>query len=98
MASNPDFVQYIVDQCSSAGEISVRKMFGDYCLYCNGVIVGLLCDNSLYLKPTSAAQVLLREETLRPPYPGARNYFLITDVDDWEYLSKLVKETYNELS
>ena len=29
MASNTDFVQYIVDQCSGAGEIMAKKMFGD---------------------------------------------------------------------
>lgn len=26
MASNPDLVQYIADQCSGAGEIAVKKM------------------------------------------------------------------------
>ena len=30
MASNSDFVQYIADQCSQAGEIMTKKMFGDY--------------------------------------------------------------------
>ncbi len=30
MASNPDFVQYITDQCAGAGEIAVKKMMGDY--------------------------------------------------------------------
>ena len=30
MASNPDFVQYISDQCAGAGEITVKKMFVDY--------------------------------------------------------------------
>ena len=29
MASSIDFVQYIVDQCSGAGEITAKKMFGD---------------------------------------------------------------------
>lgn len=26
MACNPDFIQYIIDQCSGTGEISVKKM------------------------------------------------------------------------
>lgn len=30
MASNPDLVQYIADQCAGAGKITVKKMFGDY--------------------------------------------------------------------
>ena len=44
MASNPDFVQYIADQCAGAGEITVKKMFGDYGIYCDGKIFGLICD------------------------------------------------------
>ena len=49
MASNPDFVQYIADQCGGAGKIEARKMFGDYGIYCNGKIFGLICDNGFYL-------------------------------------------------
>ena len=53
MASNSDFVQYIADQCSQAGEIMTKKMFGDYGIYCNGKIFGLICDDRFYLKPTN---------------------------------------------
>ena len=38
MASNADFVRYIEDQCSGAGDITVKKMMGDYCIYCDGII------------------------------------------------------------
>ena len=70
MASNPDFVQYIVDQCAGAGEVAARKMFGDWCLYCGGKPFGLVCDNGLYVKPTDAGRRLLRAEDMRPPYEG----------------------------
>lgn len=53
MACNPDFVQYIIDQCSGAGEIAVKKMMGDYCAYCNGILFGLICDNGFYVKVTA---------------------------------------------
>ena len=45
MASNEDFVQYIADQCGGAGEIVTKKMFGDYGIYCDGKIFGLICDD-----------------------------------------------------
>ena len=93
MASNPDFVQYIVDQCSGAGEIAVKKMMGDYCIYCNGVIFGLICDNNFYIKETDAGRAILRNIILRPPYDGARDYFYIDDVDDSDYLTLLVTTT-----
>ena len=97
MASNADFVQYIADQCAGAGEIVTRKMFGDYGIYCNGKIFGLICDDSFYLKPTEAGRKLLKTIDLRPPYQGAKDYFYIADVDDHDYLSNLVRETCREL-
>lgn len=97
MACNSDFVQYVVEQCGEAGNIMVKKMFGDYGLYCDGVIVGLICDNNLFLKQTRAGRELLKEVILRPPYEGAKDYFFVTDIDDREYLSKLVKATLMEL-
>lgn len=97
MASNPDFVQYIVDQCGKAGDITARKMFGDYGVYCNGKIFGLVSDNGFYVKPTEAGRQLLRSVDLRPPYDGAKPYFYIEDVDDSDYVSVLVRATCADL-
>ena len=97
MASNADFVQYIVDQCSGAGEIVAKKMFGDYGIYCDGKIFGLICDDRLYIKPTEAGRALLRTLDLQLPYEGAKPYFYIADVDDRDYLSALVRETCRAL-
>ena len=97
MASSADFVQYIADQCAGAGEIIVKKMFGDYGIYCDGKIFGLICDDCFFLKPTEAGKALLRTVELRPPYDGAKDYFLITDVDDCDYLAALVRETCKAL-
>ena len=93
MASNPDFVQYIIDQCSGAGEIVVKKMMGDYCIYCDGVLFGLICDNNFYVKVTEAGKVVLKVVILRPPYEGAKDYFYISDVDNRDYLTALIKAT-----
>lgn len=97
MASNTDFVQYIADQCADAGEISVKKMFGDFGIYCNGKIFGLICDNRFYVKPTNAGRALLPTVEMRPPYEGAKSYFYIEEVDDRDRLSALVRETCKEL-
>ena len=97
MASSADFVQYITDQCAGAGEIIVKKMFGDYGIYCDGKIFGLICDDCFYLKPTEAGKELLRTVELCPPYDGCKDYFLITDVDDRDYLATIVRETCKAL-
>ncbi len=97
MASNADFVQYIVDQCSEAGEITVRKMMGEYCIYCDGILFGLICDNNLYIKVTDEGKSLLKEVVLRPPYEGAKDYFYISDVDDSDFLRDIIKITVKAL-
>ena len=97
MASRQDFVQYVAEQCSCAGEIVAKKMFGDYGIYCDGKIFGLICDDNFYLKPTENVRPLLRTIDMRPPYDGAKDYFYIADVDDHDYLSMLVRETCSEL-
>ena len=97
MASSSDFVQYIADQCAGAGEIVAKKMFGDYGIYCDGKIFGLICDDGFYLKPTDAVRPLLRTVEMRPPYEGAKDYFYITDVDDRDDLSQLVRKTCKAL-
>ena len=93
MACNSDFVQYIIDQCSGAGELAVKKMMGDWCVYCDGILFGLICDNNLYVKVTEPGRAVLKEVVLRQPYEGARDYFYISDVDDREYLSEPIKTT-----
>ena len=97
MACNTDFVQYIVDQCSEAGEITVRKMMGEYCIYCDGILFGLICDNNLFIKVTDEGKSLLKEVVLRPPYEGAKDYFYISDVDDSDFLRDIIKITVKAL-
>lgn len=91
MSCSPDFVQYIIAQISDAGKITARKMMGDYCLYCNGVVVGLICDDCLYIKPIETVRSLLHTVVARSPYEGAKDYFLVTDVDDGDYLTEIIK-------
>ncbi len=93
MASQPDFVQFIADQCAAGGVITTRKMMGDYCIYCDGKVVGLVCDDRFYLKPTEPVRKLLKTVELLPPYPGAKDYFYIADVDDRDHLSLLTRQT-----
>ena len=97
--SNPDLVQYIIEQASQAGEVRAKKMFGDYCLYCDGKPVGLICDDYLYLKPLKELESVLREDDrqMRPPYDGAKPHYVITDVDDADYVSLLVKTVVENL-
>ena len=91
MASQQSTVDYIVDQMARAGTVSARKMFGEYGVYCDGKMVALICDDQLFVKPTSAGRAHVGDVTEKPPYPGAKPCFLIADarLEDAEWLTKL---------
>lgn len=92
MASDQDTVDYICAQMQGAGLISARKMFGEYGVYCDGVIVGLICDNQLFLKPVPAVLALMPAATLAPAYPGGKPKVLVDDgLEDTELLAQAVR-------
>ena len=98
MASDLSYVEFVVDQIEDAGEITFRKMFGEYALYCKGKVVALVCDNRLFVKPTEAGRSFIGNVVEAPPYPGAKPSFLIEDqVEDREWISQLIMLTEKEL-
>jgi TfoX/Sxy family transcriptional regulator of competence genes len=98
MASDAGFVQFVVDQIESVGEISTRKMFGEYAVYCNKKVVALICDNKLFVKPTVGGREFIGNVVEAPAYPGARPSFLIEDkLEDRKWLSSLIRLTEKEV-
>ena len=98
MASDKSFVKYVVDQIGNAGKITFQQMFGEYGVYSDGKLFGLICDNKLFVKPTNAGRDFIRNIVEAPPYPGAKLSFLIEEkLDDRFWLSELVRITIKEL-
>ncbi|MCD4775212.1 MAG: TfoX/Sxy family protein [Candidatus Aegiribacteria sp.] len=98
MSSDLGFVEFVVDQIENAGEITYKKMFGEYALYSDGKIMALVCDDQLFIKPTEAGRLFIKDVIEAPPYPGARLYFLIDDkLEDRDWISNLVRVTVKEL-
>lgn len=99
MATSKTTIDYLLDQLSGLGQVSAKKMFGEYCVYLAGKPVALVCDDQLYLKPTSAGRDFVVKVIEEPPYPGAKPHLLVTaDLwEDREWLNQLILVTANEL-
>ena len=72
-------------------------MFGEYGIYCNGKIIGVICDDQLFLKITEAGRRICPDGEEAPPYEGAKPYLLIDDIDDRGFMTRLVQAVYEEL-
>ena len=98
MASDPDFVQFILDQIEPDLRMTSKKMFGEFGLYSRGKIIAVVCDDQLFVKPTDAGRDYIGEPEMALPYPGAAPRFLITDqLEDGPWLSELLRVTHDAL-
>lgn len=97
MASHADFVEYVAEQMQQAGSIRSKKMFGEYGLYCDGMLFAVICDDQLFVKITPQGETAFPDLPKAPPYSGARDYFFVEDVDDQERFMKLVRITCEAL-
>lgn len=98
MASDPEFVQFVVDQIAPDCAVTSKKMFGEYGLFSDGKMFGMVCDDRLFVKPTPGGRDFAGDIAEAPPYPGARPIFVIEEgLEDPEWLSELVRITTREL-
>ena len=98
MASDQGFVDYVCEQLRGSGRITHRKMFGEYAIYLDEKVVALVCDNQLFVKPTTGGRALLGGPVEAPPYSGAKLHFLIEgELDDAELMATLIRATDREL-
>jgi TfoX/Sxy family transcriptional regulator of competence genes len=98
MASDQNFVDFVIEQIKKAGDITAKKMFGEYGIYADGKLFGLICDNKLFVKPTVSGRKFIGNVIEAPPYEGAKPSFLIEEkIEDSEWLSELIRISLNEL-
>lgn len=98
MATDAAFADHVLDQIGKAGTVALRKMFGEYGVYCDGKVVGFLCDNQFFLKPLPDVLALSEDPIFAPPYPGAKPYLLLADeLDDATLMARLVRTAADAL-
>ncbi|HEY6815114.1 MAG TPA: TfoX/Sxy family protein [Croceibacterium sp.] len=99
MASDRKTVDFIVEQCAGAGDVSARAMFGEYGVYCDGKMVAIIGDDRLFVKPTPGGRAFADGADEASPYPGAKPCLLI-DAERWDdsdWLTELIRITSLEL-
>lgn len=97
MASHRDFVDYVAEQLGETGAIRSRKMFGEYGLYCDDVFFAVICGDQLFVKVTPEGEAAFPDLPKAPPYEGAKESFLVEDVEDRERLAALTRITSQAL-
>lgn len=96
MATKQATIDYILDQLSDVRDVSARKMFGEYALYCGGKVVALVCNDTLFVKITDHGKDFVGDRYAEgEAYPGAKPSMLIDGdlMEDREWLADLIQMT-----
>lgn len=97
MASNKEYLAYILEQLSELEDIRYRAMMGEYILYYREKVVGGIYDDRFLIKNVKSARESMPDASLERPYEGAKEMLLVENVEDKEFLMELFKAIYDEL-
>ena len=97
MASDKGYLEYIMEQLSALEGVSYKAMMGEYIIYYKGRIAGGIYDDRLLVKQTAAAERLMPNAPRELPYEGGKPMLLVEDVDDSDFLCRLIEEMYDGL-
>lgn len=94
MATSKDTVAYVLEQLEPL-DVRARSMFGEYGLYCEDKVVGFVCDDTVFIKPTPASDGMPEA----PAYQGSKDYRVADDglIADSERFRALIQATADAL-
>ncbi|MGZ4963050.1 MAG: TfoX/Sxy family protein [Limisphaerales bacterium] len=79
MATRKETVEFILQKLRGRGEFTARAMFGEYALYADAKVVGLICDNLFHVKIVPASSELEKLCEKGEPYPGAKPHYIVDE-------------------
>lgn len=88
MATTLNFINYVCEQLEGIGEISYKKMFGEYMVYLNNKPILTVCDNTVFVKKLECIEDYMKGANTGYPYDGAKEHYIL-DIENTE-LSKEV--------
>ena len=97
MASDREYLDFILEQLSGLDNIAYRAMMGEFILYYRGKIVGGIYDDRFLVKPTKSAMEMMSDADREIPYEGAKEMLPVDNLENREFLAALIQAVHDEL-
>src|SRR6185437_2751520 len=91
MVASPDFADFLRDQLAPLGRITMRRMFGKTGVFCDGVMLGMVTDNTLYFRVDDQNRAIFAEAQDAPPL-NYRKQGSTIDLSFWRAPERLMDE------
>src|ERR1700723_3050067 len=91
MVASDGFAGFLRDQLAPVGRITVRRMFGKTGVFCDGFMLGMVRDNTLYFRVDDDNRAAFKEAESFPPLNYEKKGAAI-DLSFWRVPDRLFDE------
>jgi DNA transformation protein len=91
MVASNGFAEFLRDQLEPLGHVALRRMFGKTGVFCDGVMLGMVTEDTLYLRVDDENRETFKEAAASPPLNYAKGGHLI-DLAFWRLPDRLIDE------
>ena len=91
MVASAGFAEFLREQLAPLGRVTTRRMFGKTGVFCNGLMLGMVSDDSLYLRVDDQNRTLFKEAEAAPPLSYVKKGVAI-DLAYWPIPERLLDE------
>jgi DNA transformation protein len=91
MVASDGFAEFLRDQLAPLGRITMRRMFGKTGVFCDGFMLGMVRDNTLYFRVDDDNRAAFKEAESFPPLDYQKKGGTI-DLSFWRAPERLFDE------
>ena len=91
MVASETYAEFLREQLASLGRITLRRMFGKTGVFCDGLMLGMVRDDTLYFRVDDENRKIFREAEAFPPLNYAKQGQTI-DLAFWRVPERLFDE------
>ena len=91
MVASDSFAEFLREQLASLGPVTMRRMFGKTGVFCDGLMFGMVTDDTLYFRVDVHNRAVFKEAESSPPLSYAKQGSTI-DMSFWRAPERLFDE------
>jgi len=91
MVASDTFAEFLREQLAPLGRVAMRRMFGKTGVFCDGVMFGMVTDNTLYVRVDDQNRATFKEAESYPPLNYQKKGSTI-DLAFWRVPERLMDE------
>ena len=91
MVASAGFAEFLRDHLAPLGRVSMRRMFGKTGVFCDGVMLGMVADDTLYFRVDDDNRAAFKEAESSPPLNYEKQGRVI-DLSFWRAPERLLDD------